>query len=214
MLVSRKQSALVEAAAQLPGPSAWYAASVREEGAADRVIDQALDRFGAVDILVNNAATNPYFGPLMGISSAQIRTTVETNVAAPLLWTRAVWERSMRDHGGAVLNVASIGGLLVEQNIGFYNATKAALLHLTRQLAVELAPTVRVNAIAPGLVRTDMARALWERREAELADTIPLARIGEPMDVARAAAFLVDPANDWITGTCMIVDGGYLLARP
>jgi NAD(P)-dependent dehydrogenase (short-subunit alcohol dehydrogenase family) len=214
VLVSRKEPALAEAAATLVGPVTWHALSVREQGAADRVIEATVERFGSVDILVNNAATNPYFGPLIGISDAQMQTTVETNLAAPLRWTRAAWDYSMGTSGGSVLNVCSIGGMIVEPNIGFYNATKAALLHLTRQLAVELAPRVRVNAIAPGLVRTDMAQALLDGRETQLQADIPLQRVGEPGDVARTAEFLVDPANAWITGTCVIVDGGYILARP
>jgi NAD(P)-dependent dehydrogenase (short-subunit alcohol dehydrogenase family) len=116
----------------------------------------------------------------------------------------------MQANGGSIVNVASVGGLSVESSIGAYNATKAALLHLTRTLAAELAPGVRVNAIAPGLVKTDMARALWEPNEAAMAKVMPLARLGEPEDIARASAFLLSDAASWITGTTLVVDGGAL----
>src|SRR3954451_13692100 len=116
----------------------------------------------------------------------------------------------MQEHGGSVLNIASIGGLSVETSIGAYNATKAALLHLTRTLAAELAPGVRVNAIAPGLVKTDMARALWEPNEAAIAKGMPLHRLGEPEDIAQASAFLLSDAASWITGATLVVDGGAL----
>jgi len=109
-----------------------------------------------------------------------------------------------------ILNVASVGGLSVESTIGIYNGTKAALLHLTRTLAAELAPGVRVNAIAPGLVKTDMARALWEPNEAAMARRMPLARLGEPADIANAAVFLCSDAASWITGEALVVDGGAL----
>ena len=110
-----------------------------------------------------------------------------------------------------VLNIASVGGLSVETSIGAYNATKAALLHLTRTLAAELAPGVRVNAIAPGLVKTDMARALWEPNEAAIAKTLPARRLGEPADIANAATFLCSDQASWITGSTLVVDGGALL---
>lgn len=117
----------------------------------------------------------------------------------------------MQEHGGVILNVASVGGLSVEPTIGAYNATKAALLHLTRTLAAELGPGVRVNAIAPGLVKTDMARALWEEHGEAMARMLPMRRLGEPADIAQAAAFLCSEAASWITGTTLVVDGGALL---
>ena len=125
-------------------------------------------------------------------------------------WTSAVWNAWMAEHGGAVLNIASVGGLSVENNIGYYNVTKAAVLHLSRQMAAEMAPKVRVNAIAPGLVKTDMAKALWEPNEARIAKSMPLRRLGEPDDIARAALFLCSDAASWITGAHLVVDGGAL----
>jgi NAD(P)-dependent dehydrogenase (short-subunit alcohol dehydrogenase family) len=117
----------------------------------------------------------------------------------------------MHEHGGAVLNVASVGGLSIEQTIGIYNTTKAALLYLTRTLASELAPKVRVNALAPGLVKTDFARALWEPNEAVLAKGTPMKRLGEPQDIANAALFLVSDLASWITGQHLVVDGGAMV---
>ena len=137
--------------------------------------------------------------------------TWQVNLRGPLVWTQEAWRTSMRERGGSVINVASIGGLSVESAIGIYNATKAALIHLTRTLAAELSPGVRVNAVAPGLVKTDMARALWEPQEERMARTVPLHRLGEPEDIASAALFLASDAASWITGHTLIVDGGMLL---
>ena len=119
----------------------------------------------------------------------------------------------MGDRGGVVLNVASVGGLRGERGLGIYNVTKAALIHLTKTLAVELAPGVRVNALAPGLVKTDFARALWEPAEDVAAAHAPLQRLGIPEDIAQAALFLASDAGSWITGHTLVVDGGALV-RP
>jgi NAD(P)-dependent dehydrogenase (short-subunit alcohol dehydrogenase family) len=114
----------------------------------------------------------------------------------------------MRDNGGVILNIASIGGLGVEPGIGWYNVTKAAVIHLTRQLSFELAPMVRVNAIAPGVVRTELARAIWENREDQVSAHIPLGRIGEVQDIAPMAVLLLSDAGSWITGQTIVIDGG------
>jgi hypothetical protein len=122
-------------------------------------------------------------GPNIDIDLARYDKTFEVNLRGALVWTQQAFHRSMKDRGGTVINVASVGGLTVEPSIGIYNVTKAALIHLTRTLAAELAPTVRVNAIAPGLVKTDMARALWEPNEEAIARRMPLHRLGEPEDI-------------------------------
>jgi NAD(P)-dependent dehydrogenase (short-subunit alcohol dehydrogenase family) len=171
-------------------------------------VERTLERFGSLEVLVNNAATNPYFGPLVEIDEGRLAKTVEVNQVGVLLHVAAAWRHWMRDHGGVVLNVASIGGLQPEAGIGWYNVTKAAVIALTRQLAIELAPRVRVNAIAPGLVRTEFARGLWEGREEQLRATIPLGRIGEPEDVASMALALVSDLSAWVTGQTIVVDGG------
>ena len=162
------------------------------------------------DSLVNNAATNPYFGPIIDIDQGRADKTVRVNQSGYLEWTQAAWRAGMADHGGVVLNIASIGGLTVEGGIGWYNVTKAAVIHLTAQLAGELGPAVRVNAIAPGLVKTQLARALWEPGEEKIAQRLPSRRLGEPADIANAALFLCSDAASWITGETLVVDGGSL----
>ncbi|MDD9371092.1 MAG: SDR family oxidoreductase, partial [Acidimicrobiales bacterium] len=157
------------------------------------------------------AATNPYMGRAIDIDLPRFDKTWQVNYRGPVVWAQEVWNASMRDHGGSIVNIASIGGLSVETNIGHYNVTKAALIHLTRTLAADLSPGVRVNAIAPGLVKTDMARALWEPAEEAIAARMPLRRLGEPSDIANAALFLTSDLGSWITGQTIVVDGGALL---
>jgi NAD(P)-dependent dehydrogenase (short-subunit alcohol dehydrogenase family) len=216
MLSSRKADQL-DAAAETFGDAspdrvAWFAANAGDEAAPEAATAATIERFGSVDILVNNAATNPYMGPTLGISASQMDKTHQVNQRAIVLWTAAAWNASMREHGGSVINVSSVGGMRPDPGaIGYYNATKAAVLHLTKQLANELAPKVRVNSIAPGLVKTDFARALWEPNEAGAASMVPLKRLGEPMDIAGAAVFLASDAASWITGNNLVIDGGQLL---
>jgi NAD(P)-dependent dehydrogenase (short-subunit alcohol dehydrogenase family) len=210
MLTSRKEEALERAAASIDRSRsvAWFAANVGDAEAAQACVQATMDRFGSVDILVNNAATNPYFGGLMDLDSGRAQKTVEVNQQAVLTWTQLAWHASMKKRGGSVLNLSSVGGLSVEPGIGWYNVTKAAVAHLTRQMAYELAPGVRVNALAPGLVRTHFAKALWEAAEGAVSARLPMRRIGEPDDVARAALFLSSDAASWITGEVLVVDGG------
>jgi len=210
LLVSRKAEGLREAVASLEGlgASSFVAAHVARAEDAQVAVATCLERYGALDVLVNNAATNPYFGPMLGISEQQMTKTYEVNQASVLLWAKAAFDGAMAERGGVILNISSVGGLQPEPGIGWYNVTKAAIIHITRQLAYELGPKVRVNAIAPGLVRTELARALWERAEAKLEAQLPLGRIGEPDDIATAALFLASDASSWITGQILAVDGG------
>jgi len=211
MLSSRKPEALEDAAASLAGLDgdvAWHAAHAGDPDAAAACVAATIDRFGSLDILVNNAATNPHFGPMLEIDRAQAMKTVEVNQLGVLAWCQAAYRAALEQHGGSIVNIASIGGLGPEPGIGWYNVTKAAVIHLTRQLAYELAPGVRVNALAPGLVRTYFARALWEAHEDAVSAQIPLRRIGEPDDIGSAALFLVSDAASWITGAVLAVDGG------
>jgi NAD(P)-dependent dehydrogenase (short-subunit alcohol dehydrogenase family) len=175
---------------------------------ADSLVDHTVERFGSLDLLVNNAGTNPYMGPMVEIDDARMLKTYEINQASIVSHTRAAWRAWMKDHGGSILNITSIGGITPGAGIGWYNVTKAAVIHTTKQFAHELAPGVRVNAIAPGLVRTELARALWEKNEARVAERIPMHRIGEPDDIATAALFLLSSAASWITGQTLVVDGG------
>ncbi|MFD4628338.1 SDR family oxidoreductase [Streptomyces sp. NPDC058284] len=171
-------------------------------------VDLAVRTFGRLDVLVNNAATNAPNGPLMEADPDVWRTAFAVNVEAALRLTQLAWRAWMAEHGGAVVNICTEGAEHVGPNVGAYGTSKAALLHLTRQLAGELAPSVRVNSVSPGLVRTDMARFVWERAQEQVAAGLPLGRIGEPEDVARAVAWLVSDAACWITGADLLVDGG------
>lgn len=168
----------------------------------------ALRTFGRIDVVVNNAATNQPYGPLMEADPDAWRTAFTVNVEAPLRLVQCAWRAWMREHGGAVVNVCTEGAGHVGPNVGAYGTSKAALLHLTAQLAGELAPKVRVNSVSPGLVRTDMARFVWEPGEAEVAAGLPLGRIGEPDDIARAVLWLASDQAEWITGADLLVDGG------
>ncbi|MEO9223447.1 MAG: SDR family oxidoreductase [Acidimicrobiales bacterium] len=217
MLSSRKPDALEAAAATITpsgdGSVAWHAANAGDPDAAVACVDATVERFGGIDVLVNNAATNPYFGPAADISLGAYDKTFLVNVRGPLAWVQAARVAGLGSWpGAAVVNVASIGGMSIEPGIGIYNTTKAALIHLTKVLAAELAPAIRVNAVAPGLVRTDMARALWEKNEEAVSAVTPMRRIGEPSDIASAALFLVSDGASWITGHTLVVDGGALLA--
>jgi NAD(P)-dependent dehydrogenase (short-subunit alcohol dehydrogenase family) len=213
VLTSRKQESADAAAAQIGGNALGVAAHAVEEDAAQRCIDLTLNRFGSVDILVNNAGTNPAFGPLLDQDHGRFAKIFDVNLWAPLLWTSLAVKGWMGEHGGAVVNTASIGGMAFEANLGLYNTTKAALIHVTKQLALELSPRVRVNAICPGVVRTRLAEALWKEHEQALSASTALGRIGEPADVAAAVAFLVSDAASWITGETLVIDGGQLLGN-
>ena len=208
MLVSRKADALQEAVVTMPGPVEWYAANVGEPDAAEACVSATMERLGGLDILVNNAATNPYMGPMIAIDMPRADKTVQVNQRGVLVWTQQAWNAAMQEHGGNVINIASVGGMSVEPFIGYYNVTKAAVIHMTRQLANELAPKVRVNCIAPGLVKTYFARALWENNEEAVARRLPLKRLGEPEDIAGTAVFLASDASAWMTGQTIVVDGG------
>jgi NAD(P)-dependent dehydrogenase (short-subunit alcohol dehydrogenase family) len=212
MLSSRKQADLEAAAEGIDGDTAVFVANAGDPEAASACVDATIARFGSVDILVNNAATNPYMGPSIDIDLARYDKTWQVNLRGPLVWTQAAYKASMAQRGGAVVNVASAGGMSVERTIGIYNTSKAALIHLTKQLACELGPQVRVNAVAPGLVKTDMARALWEPAGERFAAVLPLRRLGEPADIANAVVFLVSDAASWITGHTLVIDGGALVA--
>jgi NAD(P)-dependent dehydrogenase (short-subunit alcohol dehydrogenase family) len=211
VLTSRSQEAADAAAAQVGGTALGVGAHAVAEEAAQRCVDLTLERFGSLDILVNNAGTNPAFGPVIDQDHGRFAKTFDVNLWAPVLWTGLATRAWMGEHGGAVVNTASVGGMAFEANIGLYNASKAALIHLTRQLALELSPKVRVNAVAPGLVRTKLAEALWKEHEQALSASTALGRIGEPADIASAVAFLVSDAASWITGETIVIDGGQLL---
>jgi len=169
---------------------------------------------GSLDALVVSAGTNTHHGAVMEAPSAAVERIMAVNVAAPLGWVQEAWRCWMAEHGGSVVIISSINAERNVEGLGLYCASKAALSHLTRQLALELSPHVRVNALEPGVVRTRLARALYEGREAELSNVYPLGRLGEPTDIAGAAAFLLGSDARWITGAALPVDGGVLLVEP
>jgi len=212
-IAARKAGGLAEARDELMSVPAGggvhtVVANAGEPEHAQRCVDETMHRFGRVDILVNNAATNPYHGDLVDLDLPRAEKTVRVNQYGMIAWTGCAWRAWMAEHGGAVVNIASVGGLIVDPHIGYYNATKAAMIHLTRQLAYELGPKARVNAIAPGLIKTELARAVWEVREPILTAKLPLRRLGTPEDVADAAVFLASDASSWITGQTLVIDGG------
>lgn len=211
MLSSRKHDALEAVADEIGGDTAVCAANAGEPEQAAACVAATVERFGGIDILVNNAATNPYMGKSIDIDLPRYDKTWQVNMRGPVVWIQEAWKQSMQERGGSIINVSSIGGMSIETSIGIYNTTKAALIYATKLFAMELAPKVRVNAIAPGLVKTDFARALWEPAEEAVAKTVPLKRLGEPDDIAGAALFLASDLSSWVTGTVMVVDGGMLL---
>lgn len=211
VVTSRKQESADAAAAQIGPHALGVAAHAVDEDAAQRCVELTLERFGSIDILVNNAGTNPAAGPLIAQDHARFAKTVDVNLWAPLLWTKLAVQAWMGEHGGSVINTASIGGMVHEANIGVYNTTKSALIYLTEQLSLELSPRIRVNGVAPGVVRTKLAEALWREHEPQVAAATPLGRIGEPEDIASAIVFLASDASSWMTGEVMVIDGGQRL---
>ncbi|MEV5170969.1 SDR family oxidoreductase [Streptomyces flaveolus] len=175
------------------------------------VVERAMEAFGRVDFLVNNAGTNPVFGPMADLDLNVARKVFETNVISALGFAQKTWHAWQKDNGGAIVNIASIAGLAPSPFIGAYGVSKAAMINLTQQLAHEFAPRVRVNAIAPAVVKTKFAQALYENREEEAAAAYPLGRLGVPSDIGGAAAFLTSEQSDWVTGQTLVVDGGIFL---
>lgn len=207
MMVSRKLDGLQAAAAEIDGDVEVSAANPGDVEAGRACVLATIERFGGLDILVNNAATNPYYGATMGVDESRFDKTFQVNLRGPLFWAQAAWDLAMKDKPGVILNVASVGGLRAEVGLGVYNLTKAAIIHLTRQLACELGPS-RVVGIAPGLVKTDFAAVLVDNFGERLANSMPLRRLGEPQDIANLAVFLASDAASWITGETYVIDGG------
>lgn len=207
MLSSRKQEQLEAAAAEMDGDVAVMAGNAGNLEAGEQVVAATIERFGGLDILVNNAATNPYYGSTIDVDVPRYDKTFEVNLRGPMFWSQAAWRQAFSTKPGVIVNIASVGGMRAEPTLGVYNLTKAALIHLTRQLASELGPT-RVVAIAPGLVKTDFAKVLVDNFGESLAKALPTGRLGEPDDIANLALFLASDAASWITGETYVIDGG------
>jgi NAD(P)-dependent dehydrogenase (short-subunit alcohol dehydrogenase family) len=216
VVTARKADALAEAVTALGGPEVAVAVPGNAGDAEHRAaaVRTALDTFGSLDKLVGNVGINPAFGPLTELDLDAFRKILDTNVVAALGLVQEAWRAWMAEHGGSVLFGASVAGLRSSEGIGGYGVSKAALINLTTQLAVELGPRVRVNAVAPAVVKTRFAGALFEGREDEVARNYPLQRLGVPDDVGEAAAYLLGDGAGWITGQTLVIDGGGLSRGP
>lgn len=213
VITARKEDALQAAVASLGGSevAVGVAGNAADPAHQDEVIDTAIDRFGSAELMVNNTGINPAFGPLMELDLDAARKIHETNVLAALAWTQKLHKAWLAEHGGSIVNVASVAGVRPAPMIAYYGVSKAALIHLTEELAWELGPNIRVNAICPAVVKTKFASALYEGREEEVARPYPLKRLGVPEDIGSVAAFLLSDDAGWMTGQHLIVDGGVLL---
>ena len=191
------------------------AASLSDKQALIDLATQTAERWGRIDVLVCNAASNPYYGPMSGISDEQFRRILDNNILANNWLIQAVAPGMIERREGSIVIISSIGGLHASKVIGAYNISKAADFQLARNLAAEFGPhNVRVNCIAPGLIRTDFARALWEDPKfvGAIERSTPLGRIGEPREIAGAAVYLASPASTYVTGQAIVVDGGTVIA--
>ncbi|GAB3867561.1 SDR family oxidoreductase [Nocardioides maradonensis] len=213
VITARTKEALDEAVAHLGGPEVAVAVA----GKADDVEHQAetirtaIETFGSLDLLVNNTGINPVYGPLVDLDLDAARKIVEVNCIAAVSWVQQAYRAWMKQHGGAIVNVSSLSSVRTAPMIGFYGASKAMLNSLTELLAVELGPDVRVNGVAPAVVKTRFAKALYEGREEESSRAYPLKRLGEPEDIGSVVAFLLSDDAAWMTGQTVLVDGGVSL---
>ncbi|REK71112.1 SDR family NAD(P)-dependent oxidoreductase [Aeromicrobium endophyticum] len=212
-ITARKADALAEGVESLGGPEhAMFVAGAADDGAhQDEVIAATTDAFGPIDFLVNNTGINPAYGRTIDIDLEAADKIFRVNVVAAIAWAQKVYRSSMAERGGAIVNVASVAGQRPAPGIGVYGASKAALIHVTEELAVELGPDIRVNAVAPAVVKTNFAKALYEGREDEVAAPYPLKRLGVPSDIGSVVAFLLSQDAAWMTGQTLTVDGGVLL---
>jgi 3-oxoacyl-[acyl-carrier protein] reductase len=213
VVTGRKPDALEQAVATLGGPDVTLGVAGHNDDTDHQAeaVSRAIATFGSLDLLVNNAGINPVYGPLTDIDLDAARKIVDVNCLAAVSWVQHAHRAWMAEHGGAIVNVASIAGLRPAPGIAFYGASKAMLVHLTKALAVELGPGIRVNAVAPAVVKTRFATALYEGREEQVAAAYPLKRLGVPEDVGSVVAFLLSEDAVWMTGQALVVDGGVLL---
>jgi NAD(P)-dependent dehydrogenase (short-subunit alcohol dehydrogenase family) len=212
-VTARRPEALEAAVAELGGPGEAIAVPGKADDADHQAeaVASTIKAFGRLDMLVNNTGINPVYGPVTDTDLTAAAKIFAVNVLAPLAWTRRARDAWMGEHGGSVVNVASVAGLRASPGIGMYGVSKAALIRLTTELAVELGPGIRVNAVAPAVVKTKFATALYEGREEEVSAAYPLKRLGVPQDVAGAVAFLLSDQASWITGQTLTLDGGVTL---
>jgi 3-oxoacyl-[acyl-carrier protein] reductase len=212
-ITARKPEALLEAVDSLGGPDHAIGIPGKADDPAHQAqaVDATVAAFGRLDLLVNNAGINPSPGSLLTVDLGAVRKTFEVNVIGALCWVREAHRAWMGEHGGAVVNIASVAGLSPSPGIAAYGASKAAMISLTEQLAVELAPAIRVNAVAPAVVKTVFAAAIYDGHEEQVAKMYPLGRLGVPKDISGAVAFLGSADAAWMTGHTLVVDGGLTL---
>jgi NAD(P)-dependent dehydrogenase (short-subunit alcohol dehydrogenase family) len=212
-VTARGQEALDAAVAELGGPDMAIAVPGKSDDAEHQAeaVARTLEAFGSLDMLVNNTGINPVYGPIADVDPVAAAKILAVNVLAPLAWTRRARDAWMGEHGGSVVNISSVAGLRPSPGIGMYGVSKAALIRLTTELAVELGPRIRVNAVAPAIVKTQFATVLYEGREEQVAAAYPLKRLGVPEDIAGAVAFLLSDQASWITGQTLVLDGGVTL---
>ncbi|KAF0847358.1 SDR family oxidoreductase [Nocardia caishijiensis] len=215
LITARKPEPLDAAAQQLrdlghKGQVSTVAGNSGDAEARAEAVSRAVAEFGSLDILINNTGINPVYGALMDADLGAVSKIFDVNVVAALGYVQEAYKAWMREHGGAVVNVASVAGIRSSGVISAYGASKAALIRLTEELAWQLGPNIRVNAVAPGVVKTKFADALFSADEERAAGVYPMKRLGAPEDVARLITFLVSDEASWITGDCVRVDGGLL----
>jgi NAD(P)-dependent dehydrogenase (short-subunit alcohol dehydrogenase family) len=215
VITARKPEALAEAVAELGGPdhALGIAGNAADEAHQDEVVAAARDTFGGLHLLVNNTGINPVYGPMLDSEADVARKVLDVNVVAAFSWIKKAVAAGLGDeaHPGAVVNLASVAGLGASGVIGWYGVSKAALIHLTTELGYQLGPDVRVNAVAPAVVKTRFASALYEGREEQVSAAYPMKRLGTPEDVAGAVSFLLSADAGWITGQTLTIDGGVTL---
>lgn len=211
IITGRKQDTIDSALDQLGDRARGIAGKLGDEAHFESLEETIRDEFGGVDLLVNNVGMNPVFGDLIDLDLAAARKILDTNVLGALSTSSRLLPLGLKERRGAIVNVASLAGVQPTPGIGMYGVSKAALIALTRQMALEFAPDVRVNAVAPAAIKTQFAAAMYEGREAELAARYPMKRIGQPEDVAGPATFFLSDAAGWVTGQTMLVDGGITL---
>ncbi|MEU4323156.1 SDR family oxidoreductase [Nocardia fluminea] len=215
LITARKPEPLEVAATELralghQGQVSTFAGNAGDADARAEAVARAVTEYGSLDILINNTGINPIYGPLMDADLGGVSKIFDVNVVASLGYVQQAYRAWMAEHGGAVVNVASVAGIRSSGVISAYGASKAALIRLTEELAWQLGPKIRVNAVAPGVVKTKFADALYADDEERAASVYPMKRLGAPEDVARLIAFLVSDEAAWITGDCVRVDGGLL----
>ncbi|MFC4128842.1 SDR family oxidoreductase [Nocardia rhizosphaerae] len=215
LITARKPEPLEAAATELralghPGQVSALAGNSGDAGARAEAVAMAVAEFGSLDILINNTGINPVYGALMDADLGAVSKIFDVNVVAALGYVQQAYRAWMAEHGGAIVNVASVAGIRSSGVISAYGASKAALIRLTEELAWQLGPKIRVNAVAPGVVKTKFSDALFSADEDRAASAYPLERLGAPEDVARLIGFLVSDEAAWITGDCVRVDGGLL----